>query len=71
MLDKLQNTVKSLDIKIFKYSQCDFTSHSDQGLKTHIKRKHPAASSENQEKCSISFDLCGKEFKNEKEMKNT
>ena len=68
-LDKLQNTVKSLDIKIVKCSQCDFTSHSDQGLKTHIKRKHSAAISENQEKCSKSCDLCGKEFKNEKEMK--
>ena len=67
----METIKKKNESKSFKCAQCDFCSKSDQGLKTHIRRKHTAAkSAENvKETCSKLCDLCGKLFEGEKEMK--
>ena len=50
-----------------KCSVCDFTSKSEQGLKTHMKRKHTNFSAEKYPK---NCDLCESVLENESELKS-
>ena len=58
----LHNLLKSENDQL-KCDDCEFTTTSKKGLKTHIKRKHT-------EKFPIQCERCDKELKNEHEMKN-
>ena len=68
-LDKVEEIVRNREKK-FKCHQCNFMSESEQGLKTHISRKHK---SENKKEENLDYprscELCEKEIKNIKEMK--
>ena len=80
-IDNMENKIKSLEINIkkheknkdkknFKCKECDFGAGSEQGLKTHITRKHNA---EIKKKEQLQFprtcDLCDYEFDSIRDMK--
>ena len=67
---KLQLIVKNNEKKIFKCDQCDFSSVSEQGLKTHNKRKHTKAKvEEGTDSFPKMCNLCEKLFESEIDMK--
>ena len=55
------------DAELFKCNEYDFTSKSEQGLKTHIKRKHTKIVIP--ETIPNQCELCEKEFKDKKDKK--
>ena len=68
---KVQAILKKNEKKLFKCDQCDFTSVSEQGLKTHNKRKHTKAKfEEGTDSYPKRCDLCEKLFESEIDMKN-
>ena len=52
---------------LFKCEECNFSTSSKQGLRTHEKRKHTKASEQN--KFPRSCDLCDKKIRNVVELK--
>ena len=62
-LSKLQAIVKKNEKQLFRCDQCDFSSVSEQGLKTHSKRKHTNAVIEKEmESFPKMCSLCEKQF---------
>ena len=62
--------MRSNEIIIFKCALCDFSSSSEKGLKTHVKRKNTKSISEKGiQPVPKTCDLCEKQFNSEKEMK--
>ena len=69
---KIYENLKTLDTKVsFKYTKCEFTSHSERGLKTHIKRIRHEKVSKNKEATGFlsKCDLCETELKRNNEKK--
>ena len=55
---KIKAQEASNNLKLFKCTQCDFTSTSEKGLKTHILKKHKT-----EKKKEENFQSCEKEIK--------
>ena len=70
MEEKLISIGKITESLHFKCTECDFSSTSEKGLKTHIKKKHDKT---NDKECTISFpkqcDLCEKTIENKIDLK--
>ena len=52
----------------FKCNECDFRTVSEQGLKSHMTRKHKEVRKEENLKFPRTCDFCEEEFKNKREM---
>ena len=59
----LENVLNSENEQL-KCDDCEFTTTSRKGLKTHVKRKHTA-------KFPVQCEMCEKEFKNEHKKRTT
>ena len=68
-IENLKVDINSLEIEkeIIKYDKCDFTTNSEKGFKTHMKRKHPV---ENKETMTFQRDICKYETKRKIELKH-
>ena len=68
MNDKLTNLEKNREAK-FKCKECKYTTASEQGLKTHVAKKHKTAQKkEEMLTFPITCELCDKELRDKKEM---
>ena len=69
-IEHLENSLKKEQNKSennhIKCDQCDFTTTSTKGLKTHVRRKHPSIS---QEVFPLACELCTEELKSKNEMR--
>ena len=65
---KVETAMKDIENK-FKCNECNFRTSSDQGLKSHITKKHKEL---NRKEENLKFprpcDFCDEEFKNKREM---
>ena len=74
-IEELEVKSKALEAfyneKVFKCTQCEFTSVSEKGLKSHVVRKHKTEKKKKEETLQYprNCDLCEKEIKNKNEMK--
>ena len=67
-INNLENNVKNSHRK-FKCENCDFTSVTEQGLKSHRSKKHKSAQQEEDIEFPTNCNLCEKIIKTSKEMK--
>ena len=65
-LSILENSIIKNSSELLKCTKCKFETHSEQGLKTHITRKHTIISSTGYPK---KCELCEKQFNNPKDFK--
>ena len=67
----LQEKIQKFDNESdqLKCENCEFTTTSKKGMKTHIKRKHSVAKSDPSDLYPVSCELCEEELKSKSKMK--